>query len=82
MVKRLFSLIFSAKPKRYEKMYRVANDARIHFGELEEQSQDESRELSFQAINTKSAAIVIAAVLEKSKALTVLRTLPVQVGVV
>ena len=49
-------------------MYRVANDARIHFGELEEQSQDESRELSFQAINTKSAAIVIAAVLEKSKA--------------
>ena len=68
VVKRLFTLIFAAKIKRYEKMYRVATDARIHFGELEEQSVDEtSREVSLQAINLKSAAIVIMVVLEKSE---------------
>ena len=51
-------------------MLRVASDARIHFGEIEEESQsnlNESKEVTFQAINVKSAAIVINAVLEKSK---------------
>ena len=45
-------------------------DARVHMGEIEEDSIDEkSTEVNYQAINSKTAATVIIAALDKGNRL-------------